>query len=65
MTLEDVYAFGDADNDHDMVLQAGIGVAMANGSDATKRVADFIIGDNDHDGIADFIDTFLLQEGNS
>ena len=65
MTLEDVCAFGDADNDHDMVLQAGIGVAMANGSDATKRVADFIIGDNDHDGIADFIDTFLLQEGNS
>lgn len=60
MTLEDVCAFGDADNDHDMLLQAGCGVAMANGSKATKSVADYITNDNDHDGIAEFIEKFIL-----
>lgn len=60
MTLEDACVFGDADNDHDMVLQAGCGVAMANGSELTKSVADYITLDNDHDGIAEFIEKFIL-----
>ncbi len=60
MTLEDACVFGDADNDHDMVLQAGCGVAMANGSELTKSVADYITLDNDHDGIAEFINQFVL-----
>ncbi len=60
MTLEDACVFGDADNDHDMVLQAGCGVAMANGSELTKSVADYITLDNDHDGITEFINQFIL-----
>lgn len=60
MTLEDACVFGDVDNDHDMVLLAGCGVAMANGSELTKSVADYITLDNDHDGIAEFINQFVL-----
>ncbi len=47
--------FGDADNGYDMTLHAGVGVVMANGSDKTKSVADYITDDHDHDGIGKFI----------
>ena len=64
--LKEIVTFGDADNDYDMTLNAGIGVVMANGSDKTimgkiifidktKSLADYITDDNDHDGIEKFI----------
>ena len=33
---------------------------MANGSEKTKSVADFITDDNNHDGIANFINKYIL-----
>ena len=53
--LKEIVTFGDADNVYDMTLHAGVGVVMANGSDKTKSVADYITDDNDHDGIEKFI----------
>ena len=58
--LTDLCTFGDADNDYDMTLNAGVGVVMANGSEKTKSVADFITDDNNHDGIANFINKYIL-----
>ena len=43
-----------------MTLNAGVGVVMANGSEKTKSVADFITDDNNHDGIANFINKYIL-----
>lgn len=60
-TMENLCTFGDADNDYDMTLHAGVGVVMANGSEKTKSVANYITDDNDHDGIATFIETYLLD----
>ena len=60
-TLENLLVFGDADNDEDMVENAGIGVAMENGSEKTKSAADYITSDNDHDGIALFLETHSIQ----
>lgn len=60
-TLKNLLAFGDADNDEDMVKNAGMGVAMENGSEKTKLVADYITADNDHDGIALFLETHSIQ----
>ena len=48
---EEIIAFGDAENDLDMLRFAGIGVAMGNGSDAVKAVADYVTTDIDDDGI--------------
>ena len=48
---EEIIAFGDAENDLDMIRFAGIGVAMGNGVDAVKAVADFVTADIDDDGI--------------
>ena len=60
LTMEQLCTFGDADNDYDMTLNAGVGVAMANGSDKTKSVADYITDDNNHDGIGKFIQEHIL-----
>ncbi|WP_031557005.1 Cof-type HAD-IIB family hydrolase [Lachnospira multipara] len=47
-----VAAFGDADNDIDMIKFAGIGVAMANANEALKSEADYITLSNDENGVA-------------
>lgn len=60
LTMERLCTFGDADNDYDMTLNAGVGVVMANGSDKTKSVADYITDDNNHDGIGKFIQEHIL-----
>ena len=44
--MENLCSFGDADNDYEMTLHAGVGVVMANGSEKTKSVADYITDDN-------------------
>lgn len=48
---EETIAFGDGDNDTDMLKFAGIGVAMGNAWDAAKAAADYITKDVDQDGI--------------
>lgn len=48
---EEIIAFGDAENDLEMIRFAGIGVAMGNGEEAVKAVADFVTADIDDDGI--------------
>ena len=60
MELQNICVFGDADNDTCMVADAGVGVAMENGSDATRAAADYVTASNDEDGIAIFIEEHLL-----
>lgn len=48
---EEALAFGDGNNDIDMLQAVGIGVAMANGSDELKAVADDICGNAADDGV--------------
>jgi len=50
---EQVVAFGDGGNDVSMLELAGLGVAMANGSEAAKGGADVVSSwTNDQDGVA-------------
>jgi len=59
----EIAAFGDNDNDRDMLAHVGLGVAMLNGTDTVKAVADLITPtDNDHDGVLDIIDSILAGE---
>ncbi len=56
-TPEQTIAFGNADNDADMVSAAGIGVAVQNASAHCKECADFVTDlDADADGVADFLE---------
>jgi hydroxymethylpyrimidine pyrophosphatase-like HAD family hydrolase len=49
---ENTAAFGDADNDAQMLSWAGTGVAVANASDAAKAAADLVTKRHDEDGVA-------------
>ena len=48
---EECIAFGDAENDIDMLSFVGIGVAMGNAQDPVKEIADYVTSDADDDGI--------------
>jgi len=56
---EETAAFGDADNDIDMICYAGCGIAVANASEACKQAADFITGHHDEDGVAEGLRNIL------
>lgn len=60
ITLEDMLAFGDADNDTKMLELVGIGVCMGNGSEASKASANYITDTNQDHGIANFIHNYIL-----
>lgn len=49
--IEETMAFGDGNNDIDMIRHAGIGVAMGNASLKVKENADYITDAVDEDGI--------------
>ena len=48
---EEAIAFGDAENDMDMLEYVGIGVAMGNAQESIKRAADHVTTGVDDDGI--------------
>jgi hypothetical protein len=50
---EEIIAFGDDNNDIEMIVNSGLGVAMKNGSSLIKEVADIISErDNENSGVA-------------
>ncbi len=51
LSLPEVVAFGDNENDLEMLQSAGYGVAMANAEDFVKDVADHIADSNEEDGV--------------
>ena len=57
--LESVMAFGDGNNDIDMLSTAGIGVAMANATMHAKASADLLVPPVDQNGPAQFLDYLL------
>ena len=44
-------AFGDGENDMDMLQYAGIGIAMGNADHEVKQCADYVTDDVSNDGI--------------
>ncbi len=59
---EEVIAIGDSMNDYDMIEYAGFGVAMANGNEAVKNIADYITTSNEDDGVAEVFEKFVLKK---
>jgi len=57
--LEKVMAFGDFDNDVEMLQAAGLGAAVANASPRAKAAADLVIGGVDEQGPARFLAELL------
>lgn len=58
--IQETICVGDADNDIEILKVAGLSVAMGNASDHIKEIADVVVNDNDHDGVAQAIQEYLL-----
>ena len=52
-------AFGDDFADIGMLQLCGRGIAMGNAIDEVKQKADFVIGGNDEEGIAEYLKRLL------
>ena len=59
-STDSIIAFGDDYADIGMLELCGTGVAMGNAIDEVKERADIVIGSNDEEGIADFIENEIL-----
>ncbi|MFC4322350.1 Cof-type HAD-IIB family hydrolase [Litchfieldia salsa] len=56
---ERIIAFGDEDNDFEMIEFAGHGIAMGNGIEQLKNIANDTTLTNEEDGIAIYLEDFL------
>lgn len=60
ISKNNIIAFGDEQNDQEMISAAGRGVAMNNAIDNIKAIADDITPlDNEHDGLAHYLQDYL------
>ena len=57
---ENVIAFGDGENDMEMLSAAGIGVAMGNALPCVKEIADYVTETVEQDGILRALQNFRL-----
>ena len=59
--MDKVMGFGDSMNDESLIRMAGYGIAMCNGLEEIKKIADYVTySDNNHDGVGDFIQKHVL-----
>ena len=59
---KDIIAFGDGDNDIEMLTYAGTGVAMDNAIDKLKEVANATTKSNKASGVAHYIHEYILTQ---
>lgn len=60
ISMEELAAFGDDENDLDMLKACGKGIAVANGLVSVKAAADEVCGSNDSDGVAGWLEANVL-----
>lgn len=61
LTMEQVMACGDSGNDLTMIRAAGYGIAMGNATPDVLAAARYVTDDNNHDGVAKAIETYVLK----
>ena len=59
ITPTQIVAFGDSDNDLEMLSLAGTGVAMAHASDELKAVSQRVIGSHNDGAVLDYLESML------
>lgn len=58
---DEIMACGDGLNDMIMLQTVGFGVAMENGNEEVKKIADYVTVSNEEDGVAKAIEKFVLK----
>lgn len=59
ISSKEVVAVGDYDNDSAMLEWAGLGIAMGNGNELVKKLADVTTFSNEEDGVAHIIEEYF------
>ena len=62
VTKDNLIACGDSFNDITMIGYAGLGVAMENGEEEVKKVANYIAPSNNDDGVGHVVEEFMLKD---
>ena len=57
----EIIAIGDDVNDLPMIKNAGLGVAMGNARPEVRAAAKLVIGRNDEDGLAKFLEELVIR----
>lgn len=57
--LKDMVAFGDDENDYEILKYCGKGVAVSNAIPMIKEIADEITDSNDNDGVVKYLERYL------
>jgi len=60
--IKEVMCIGDGGNDIEMLKRAGISIAMKNGMEDVKSLANYITEDNNNSGVAKAIEKFILNK---
>lgn len=60
ISKDDVVAVGDYDNDAEMLKWAGLGIAMGNGNDYIKSIADAETLSNEKDGVVKIVEKYFI-----
>ena len=63
LAREEIMAFGDGENDMTMLAEAGVSVAMGNGDQAVRDMADYVTAAVEEDGISQALRRFGLLPG--
>lgn len=61
LTLADVLAVGDGENDLPLLRRAGLGVAMGNAPEHVRAQAGAVVRGHDEDGVAEALERFVLE----
>ena len=59
ISMDEMLAFGDDENDYNILRKAGKGVAVANAIPMIMEIADDVAQSNDEDGVAKYIEKEL------
>lgn len=62
ISMEEVMAFGDGENDLEMLKAVKYGIAMKNGLHNVREIGYAVCEDNNHDGIARYIEENILSK---
>lgn len=61
LAREEIAAFGNAENDLDMMLYAGYGIAVANTPEEIRAQVPYVTLSNDEDGVAAWLEEYVLR----
>ncbi len=61
ISREELMAVGDSENDIEMINLAGLSIAMGNSPDSVKSIADFVVADNNNNGVSEAINKYFFN----